>query len=303
MAQKSSLLEVMIRLSQYTPLGNAKVSHTQLQASAVATSESAIEASQLESFLRYFPELPQALAGLTVLDFGCGYGGKAAELAHRLPSAKVIATDIGDKKMQKARAYAQSRGIRNVSFLACGQAELPLAGESVDAVVSHDVLEHVQDPAVSMRELHRVLRPGGRAYIVFPPYDGALSHHLDFITLLPGIHWVFKADTIMATVNALLDSPYGERFHTTPQPMPMFSKYARKKILPNLNGLGSSGFAELGRGLFEIERLEPVTFMDKLTKLRVPPAAAQRVKRAALSLLPFARDHLTLTLAVTCRRT
>ena len=47
-------------------------------------------------------------------------------------------------------------------------------------------LEHVEDPRASAAEIRRVLRPGGLSVNIFPVYFGALSHHLDYVTTVPG---------------------------------------------------------------------------------------------------------------------
>jgi SAM-dependent methyltransferase len=111
-------------------------------------------------------------------------------------------------------------------------------------VLSYDVLEHVEDPRVSVAEIRRVLRPGGLAFLVFPPYLGAFSHHLNYVTLLPGLHWVFSPSTLISAVNWILDR-YPDRFGTLPQPTPGRSFDGARHVLPALNGLGSSHLSAL----------------------------------------------------------
>ncbi|HEX7739530.1 MAG TPA: class I SAM-dependent methyltransferase [Marmoricola sp.] len=60
----------------------------------------------------------------------------------------------------------------------CGSAEaVPLRDESFDAVVAFDVIEHCTDRPLALRELGRVLRPGGRLLISVPAYRWAWSDH------------------------------------------------------------------------------------------------------------------------------
>lgn len=68
---------------------------------------------------------------------------------------------------------------------------LPLADASVDAIICSSVLEHVKDPCAAMRELHRVLRPGGALFFYVPsmyPYHARKGHYPDY--------WRFFEDTI-----------------------------------------------------------------------------------------------------------
>ena len=303
------MLKALIRLSQHIGRGNSTISFNVLKETFIEEgpnkrTESDHEATGLDDFLsRFHSGFLDDLAGKTILDFGCGYGGKAVELARRLPSAFVIGIEPHQKKIVKAKDFALRQGVGNCEFRLCTQESVPLPDESIDAIVCHDVLEHVHDPAVVLREMHRVLKSKGRGYIVFPPYDGPISHHLDFITSMPGLHWIFSAHTIMTTVNSMLTSEYGKRFKTPPQPPPSHSKYANKWVLPSLNGLGTPGFVALTTGRFQIERMDRITLMDKLPKLGLSPRMALNAKRAALKLFPAAADHLTITMAVVVQKT
>lgn len=69
--------------------------------------------------------------------------------------------------------------------------QLPLADESVDAVICSSVLEHVRDPHGAMREVVRILRPGGKLYLYVPslyPYHARPGHYPDY--------WRFFEDTV-----------------------------------------------------------------------------------------------------------
>jgi SAM-dependent methyltransferase len=302
---RSLILEAIIRLSQHTKRGSCKVSFNALQGSFTSErTESDHEAKGLDEFLvRFQPSILPGLAGMRVLDFGCGYGGKSVELASRVPSAFVTGIDIHQKKVDRGCDFARRRGVANVGFKLCTQNEIPLDDDSVDAVVCHDVLEHVHRPDVTFRELARVMKPGARLYSVFPPYDGPVSHHLDFITGVPFLHWIWAPDTIMETVNRILSSEYGKRFNTPPQPPPSDSPLNGRRVLPSLNGLGTKTLIELVAGSFSVVSVERVMLIDRLTKLRVPPAAIVRARTMALKRLPLdTLDHLTISMAVILER-
>lgn len=288
---KSLALECLIRASQHTKYGNSKISFNVLQDGLVREgprkrTESDHEATGLDEFVSRFNfDLLASLSGQIVLDFGCGYGGKAVELASRLPSSTVIGVDQHQKKVDSGYDYAERRRISNVSFKLCSQEKIPLEDDSIDAVVCHDVLEHVHRPDLTFAELHRVLKPGGKTYIVFPPYDGPASHHLDFITSVPGLHWFFTPDTLMVTINRILATEYGARFKTPPQPGPSHSPIDGRRVLPSLNGMGTESLLNLTGGLFTIQSLERLTLIDRLAKIRLPRFARESLKRVAVSRL------------------
>ncbi len=101
------------------------------------------------------------VAGLSVLDLGCGTGRHTLWMAEA--GASVTAIDFSEGMMEKARAKA---GAERVRFLVHDLHErLPFADGSFDRVVSGLVLEHLHDMASFFSEAHRVLKPGGRAVV------------------------------------------------------------------------------------------------------------------------------------------
>ena len=100
------------------------------------------------------------VAGLSVLDIGCGTGRHALWLA--AAGARVTGVDFSEGMLAAARQKPEATGIRFLSH----DLHLPLPfQEEFDLVVSGLVLEHIRDLAHFFREARRVLRPGGRAVI------------------------------------------------------------------------------------------------------------------------------------------
>lgn len=101
------------------------------------------------------------VAGCRVLDVGCGSGLYAAELA-RL-GAEVIGFDSSAKLVEHAR-----QRVRDAADLRVHDVRHPLewiSDESIDRAVMALVIHHLDDPVPALREIHRVLRPGGRLVI------------------------------------------------------------------------------------------------------------------------------------------
>jgi SAM-dependent methyltransferase len=107
-----------------------------------------------------------------VLDAGCGTGGFLATLRTHRPDLARFAIEWDPTAAARARtksAAAIARGSVNA---------LPFAPASFDAAISADVLCHQQvDPPAALKELHRVLRPGGRLILNLPAYQWLLSAH------------------------------------------------------------------------------------------------------------------------------
>ena len=102
-------------------------------------------------------------AGETVLDLGSG-GGIDCFLAARQvgPDGHVIGVDMTADMLEKARANAHNMGVDNVEFRLGEIEHLPVADESVDAVISNCVINLSPDKPQVFRETFRALRPGGR---------------------------------------------------------------------------------------------------------------------------------------------
>jgi SAM-dependent methyltransferase len=105
--------------------------------------------------------LPHLRPGLTVLDCGCGPGSITLGLAERVAPGRVVGIDVADQQVTAARALATEREIRNVRFERASIYDLPFPDGAFDLAFAHTVLEHLGDPLRALREMRRVLRPGG----------------------------------------------------------------------------------------------------------------------------------------------
>ncbi len=115
--------------------------------------------------------------GDRVLDVATGTGMVAAELLKRAPGCRVVGLDQSPEMLSGARARFVGRDDGARIELVEGQAEeLPFAEQSFDALTVTYLLRYVDDPPATLRELARVIRPGGRmASLEFgvPPWPPA----------------------------------------------------------------------------------------------------------------------------------
>jgi SAM-dependent methyltransferase len=107
----------------------------------------------------------RAIEGARVLDVGCQTGALSVVLGER--GARVVGLDTAEWLVEAARRRAQGWGVAAEFVVGRGEA-LPFESASFDVVTFVDVIEHCQDAHRCLREIARVLRPGGVAYVLGP---------------------------------------------------------------------------------------------------------------------------------------
>jgi ubiquinone/menaquinone biosynthesis C-methylase UbiE len=145
--------------------------------------------------------LPFLQPGMRLLDCGCGPGAMTIEIAEHIAPGEVVGIDIADEQIARARQLAAERSASNIRFERANVYQLPFSNHTFDAVFSHALLEHVQDPLAALREMRRVLKPGGMVMVRIPDWDGNLT-------------WPFDPDVERSTkiVEALFTSTGGNPY-------------------------------------------------------------------------------------------
>jgi len=119
-------------------------------------------------------------AGDRILDLGCGFGRHAFEAARR--GARVVALDAGRDEVKGVVATFVAMAeagelLPETTHAAAVQGDglaLPFADATFDRVICSEVLEHIPDDLAAMKELTRVLRPGGTMAITVPRFGPEL---------------------------------------------------------------------------------------------------------------------------------
>jgi ubiquinone/menaquinone biosynthesis C-methylase UbiE len=125
-------------------------------------------------------EISNLVEDMRVADIGTGTGFVAAGVAPRVKS--VVALDNSPKMLDVARKNLDALSIGNVDLLLGEITTLPLSNDSVDAAFANMVLHHAEDPEAMLREMTRVVKPGGAIVIadeVEHPYAWMREEHAD----------------------------------------------------------------------------------------------------------------------------
>ncbi len=136
----------------------------------------------------------QPQPGWRVLDVATGGGHTALALAPHV--REVVATDLTTEMLAAAERFIRGRGVENVSFREADATALPFAAAEFDLVTCRIAPHHFPDCAGFVREVARVLRPGGTAAIIdnIVPADLLAGRHINAIETLrdPSHVWAYS---------------------------------------------------------------------------------------------------------------
>jgi len=104
---------------------------------------------------------PYLRQGMRLIDCGCGSGSITVDLARAVAPGEAIGIDLRENAVRQARVLARERGIANVVLQAASVYQLPYVDSSFDAAFASAVLQHLAAPVAALKELRRVLKPGG----------------------------------------------------------------------------------------------------------------------------------------------
>jgi ubiquinone/menaquinone biosynthesis C-methylase UbiE len=157
-----------------------QLAYSDVQAKMLDEAHRRTKAGKILSVLHHFLGRVD-LRGLTAVDIGCSAGFIADELA--ADGARTIGLDIDAPGLVKAHA----RFGDHVDFLGGSGDQLPFVDDSIDVVVFNHIYEHVVDADAVLREIHRVLKKDGVAYLGLANKFQLIEPHyrLPFLSWLP----------------------------------------------------------------------------------------------------------------------
>ena len=113
------------------------------------------------------------LKGQRIIELGCGNARLARTVLEQFADSEWVGLEVDQRQHAKNVAAPQSR----LQFVAAGAQDIPFANASFDLAVMLKSLHHVPLPlmAQALKEIARVLRPGGHLYVSEPVYAGELN--------------------------------------------------------------------------------------------------------------------------------
>jgi len=117
-----------------------------------------------------------------ILDVGCGAGFATNSLA--LDGYKVTGIDLAEGALDEAKLRDETK---SVEYIMADALKLPFEDNSFDAVISLDFLEHVYEPEKAVKEISRVLKPGGLFF-----YHTFSKNWLAYLVVIKGVEWFVK---------------------------------------------------------------------------------------------------------------
>jgi SAM-dependent methyltransferase len=139
--------------------------------------------------------------GGRVLDAGCGGGGMPLSLAEEARS--VVGIDPAPRFPDAGARLGRERGLRNLHFALADGMALPFRSGAFDLVLSHAVIEHVEDAPRYLRECARVLAPSGHVYLSTAPYLSFAGAHLPRLRVPVPLHLIAGRRAAFATFRFL----------------------------------------------------------------------------------------------------
>jgi len=121
--------------------------------------------------------------GISLLDMGCGTGWAVGQIARTLGfSGKFYGADLSEKMLARARENHQ--GLSNIYFIQSNSENVLLESDMFDIIICTNSFHHYLHPERAVKEFHRLLKKGGKLYILDPAADMFIIKVVDMLIKL-----------------------------------------------------------------------------------------------------------------------
>lgn len=187
-----------------------------------------------EYMIPYLESKGVAIRGASVIEIGCAEGGNLCAM-YEHGAGELVGTDIAEVRLESAAKIAGKLGVPVTysSHDIIGEEPYREWMNHFDVAFLRDVIEHLDDATLALRNISRVLKPGGALYVTFPPYYSPFGGHQqllkNWVSKIPFIHYLpnpfFKA--VVSTSHMEQDIVEVQRLHRIRMTTGKFRKAAR----------------------------------------------------------------------------
>ena len=165
----------------------------------------------IKFFVGYAGSAEAMFKDKVVVDIGCGAGGKTLYYASQ-GVKRIYGVEVLQKYETEANSLANELGLSDkFEFIATDASQTPFETGTIDTIIINDAIEHVDDPGAVITECMRILAPGGKLYMNFPPYYHPYGAHLSDAIGMPWVHVFFSDATLIKVYkNAVKNLPDGK---------------------------------------------------------------------------------------------
>ena len=185
---------------------NSEVGHSDEHKSSLENEDAYAEfrLQQIDLVLDAAKRYGVSIEDKIVLDLGCFDGAISVGYLEK-GARKVIGVDIDEAAVAKAK---ELRGSDTAEFYASTIDGIPLPDESVEVILCYDVFEHVERPPEMLKEIKRILKPGGRMLIGTWGWKHPFAPHLWSTMPVPWAHVMFSERTMLRTCRRVYESDW-----------------------------------------------------------------------------------------------
>lgn len=144
-------------------------------------------------FVPYISGYKKLEAGMNVLEIGCGDGGNLLPFSEM--GCNTVGVDMAEGRIKDAMSFFEKSCAKG-KFIASNIFKLKELESDFDLIICHDVIEHIENKSIFLRNLKKYLKPQGLIFMSFPAWQmpfgghqqicrGKIMSHLPFFHLLP----------------------------------------------------------------------------------------------------------------------
>lgn len=162
-----------------------------------------------QKIYNYFKKGELSFKGKTVLDLGCGRGGKTAFYKAE-GASNVIGIDLRSDALKIASEMTKKHGVDSVGFILGNALRLPFKENFFDIIIMNDMVEHVPSSEMKkiFKEASRVINPDGFIILDFSPYHNPRGSHLYDFVYTPYCHLLFSKKALIEYCKQQSATPY-----------------------------------------------------------------------------------------------